>query len=55
MLFCMPNIQGSRITNNMLTLSKAIPHPVGREVGLYDRSFSDKNMKQKHEIFAILQ
>ena len=25
----MPNIQGSRFINNMLTLSKAIPHPVG--------------------------
>ena len=34
MLFCMPNIQGFRFINNMLTLSKAIPHPVGREVGL---------------------
>ena len=34
MLFCMPNIQGSRFINNMLTLSKAIPHPVLREVGL---------------------
>ena len=34
MLFCMPNIQGSRFINNMLTLSKAIPHHVGREVGL---------------------
>ena len=34
MLFCMSNIQGSRFINNMLTLSKAIPHPMGREVGL---------------------
>ena len=34
MLFYMPNIQGSRFINNMLTLSKAIPHPVLREVGL---------------------
>ena len=47
MLFYMPNIQGSRFINNMLTLSKAIPHPVLREVGLIS---SDKNMKQKHEI-----
>ena len=29
MLFCIPNIQGSRFINNMLILSKAIPYPVG--------------------------
>ena len=47
MLFYMPNIQGSSFINNMLTLSKAIPHPVLREVGLIS---SDNNMKQKHKI-----
>ena len=47
MLFYMPNIQGSRIINNVLTLSKAIPYPVLREVCLIS---SDKNIKQKHEI-----
>ena len=47
MLFYMPNIQLSRFINNMLTLSKAIPNPVLREVGLIS---SDKNIKQKHEI-----